>query len=605
MSRTRAASPWTSASAAGGAASLSLAWAAARAFSASRTTPSPTSVRTTSTGSGRTPALVQACIQRRGRCPAASRPACRRDRRPPAGSARRSALTAQGRPGQCGRAEGGEVPVKVQTEVEVGYSAACSAGAPALRLPTWFGMSQTARRNDDGAESGKSAGNSAGSAGNDAGNVDAARPACRCSRSMGPSTWRPRLSARARPGPARCSSRSRAGRTGPCTGASPGRCACSPGFGTPEDTNPRFKFLLAHGQTGLSTAFDMPTLMGYDPDHPLVAGRGRARGGLGGQPGRHAPAVRRHPARPGQHLDDHQRPGGGAAGACTRRWPRSGASTRPADRAPSRTTCSRSSSPRRNGSAACGRTCASSATCWSTAPAACPAGTPSASAATTSARRGRRRCRSWRSRWPTASATSSWACEAGLAIDDFAPRLSFFWDVHNDFFEEIAKLRAARRMWARIMRDRFGARNPRSWLLRAHAQTAGRLAGGAAAAQQRGAHHAAGAGRRAGRACSRCTPTATTRPTLCPPRRRPPWRCAPSRSSPRRPGSQRWPTRWGAATSSRPSPIRWRRPPSATWTRSTPWAASPAAIEEGYPQREIAASAYAHQRRSMPASESW
>jgi methylmalonyl-CoA mutase N-terminal domain/subunit len=62
---------------------------------------------------------------------------------------------------------------------------------------------------------------------------------------------------------------------------------------------------------------------------------------------------------------------------------------------------------------------------------------------------------------------------AGLDVDTFAPRLSFFWDIHNDFFEEVAKLRAARRMWARLMRDRFGAKNPRSWLLRAHAQTAG------------------------------------------------------------------------------------------------------------------------------------
>ena len=63
--------------------------------------------------------------------------------------------------------------------------------------------------------------------------------------------------------------------------------------------------------------------------------------------------------------------------------------------------------------------------------------------------------------------------DAGLDVDEFAPRLSFFWDVHNDFFEEIAKLRAARRMWARIMRDRFGAKNPRAWMLRTHAQTAG------------------------------------------------------------------------------------------------------------------------------------
>jgi methylmalonyl-CoA mutase N-terminal domain/subunit len=63
--------------------------------------------------------------------------------------------------------------------------------------------------------------------------------------------------------------------------------------------------------------------------------------------------------------------------------------------------------------------------------------------------------------------------EAGLDVDAFAPRLSFFFDVHNDFFEEIAKFRAARRMWARIMRERFGAKNPKSLLLRTHAQTAG------------------------------------------------------------------------------------------------------------------------------------
>src|SRR6059036_2212984 len=62
---------------------------------------------------------------------------------------------------------------------------------------------------------------------------------------------------------------------------------------------------------------------------------------------------------------------------------------------------------------------------------------------------------------------------AGLAVDEFAPRLSFFFDVHNDFFEEIAKFRAARRIWARVMRERFGSRNPRSLLCRTHAQTAG------------------------------------------------------------------------------------------------------------------------------------
>lgn len=66
-----------------------------------------------------------------------------------------------------------------------------------------------------------------------------------------------------------------------------------------------------------------------------------------------------------------------------------------------------------------------------------------------------------------------WAIARGLDIDEFAPRISFFFNVHNDFFEEIAKLRAARRIWAREMRETFGAKNPRSWLCRFHCQTAG------------------------------------------------------------------------------------------------------------------------------------
>jgi methylmalonyl-CoA mutase N-terminal domain/subunit len=65
------------------------------------------------------------------------------------------------------------------------------------------------------------------------------------------------------------------------------------------------------------------------------------------------------------------------------------------------------------------------------------------------------------------------AVDAGLEVDEFAPRLSFFFNAHNNFFEEIAKYRAARRMWARIIRYRFKAKNPRSWRLRFHAQTAG------------------------------------------------------------------------------------------------------------------------------------
>ena len=66
-----------------------------------------------------------------------------------------------------------------------------------------------------------------------------------------------------------------------------------------------------------------------------------------------------------------------------------------------------------------------------------------------------------------------WALEAGLDIDEFAPRLSFFFNAHNDLFEEVAKYRAARKIWARVMKERFHAKNPRSWLLRFHTQTAG------------------------------------------------------------------------------------------------------------------------------------
>jgi methylmalonyl-CoA mutase N-terminal domain/subunit len=66
-----------------------------------------------------------------------------------------------------------------------------------------------------------------------------------------------------------------------------------------------------------------------------------------------------------------------------------------------------------------------------------------------------------------------WGVDAGLDVDDFVPRMSFFFNAHSDFFEEIAKYRAARMLWAHVMRDRFGARNERSWKLRFHAQTAG------------------------------------------------------------------------------------------------------------------------------------
>src|SRR5436305_14152595 len=66
-----------------------------------------------------------------------------------------------------------------------------------------------------------------------------------------------------------------------------------------------------------------------------------------------------------------------------------------------------------------------------------------------------------------------WAQRRGLNVDEFAPRLSFFFNSHNDFFEEIAKFRASRKIWYRLMKDRFGAKNARTWLMRLHTQTAG------------------------------------------------------------------------------------------------------------------------------------
>src|SRR6202041_582440 len=66
-----------------------------------------------------------------------------------------------------------------------------------------------------------------------------------------------------------------------------------------------------------------------------------------------------------------------------------------------------------------------------------------------------------------------WAKRRGLDVDDFGPRLSFFFNAHNDFFEEIAKYRAARKIWAQVMKERFGAKNARTWLMRFHTQTAG------------------------------------------------------------------------------------------------------------------------------------
>ena len=126
------------------------------------------------------------------------------------------------------------------------------------------------------------------------------------------------------------------------------------------------------------------------------------------------------------------------------------------------------------------------------------------------------------------------AIAAGLAVDDFAPRLSFFFVARTTLLEEVAKFRAARRIWARIMRDEFGAKDPKSLMLRFHTQTAGVQL----TAQQPEVNlvrvAVQGARRGARRHPVAAHQLATTRRSRCPPRRRPGWRCVPSRCSPTR-----------------------------------------------------------------------
>ena len=245
------------------------------------------------------------------------------------------------------------------------------------------------------------------------------------------------------------------------------------GFGTPEDTNQRFKFLLASGQTGLSTAFDMPTLMGYDPDHTRSLG----------EVGREGVSV--------ASLDDMMRLFGDI--------PLDKVSTSMTINAPATVLLALYVAVAEKQGVSPDKLRGTlqndmlkefiAQKEWIIADPRPHADHPRHARVVhaddaavehdldqrLSHPRGRsdRRCRSSRSRSPTASATCSSASRPGLDVDEFAPRLSFFCDVHNDFFEEIAKFRAGRRMWAKIMRERFGAKNPKSWLLRTHAQTAG------------------------------------------------------------------------------------------------------------------------------------
>jgi len=244
------------------------------------------------------------------------------------------------------------------------------------------------------------------------------------------------------------------------------------GFGTPEDTNRRFRLLLAQGVHGLSVAFDMPSLMGYDADHPMSLG----------EVGKEGVAV--STLRDFEALFD-----GIPLGEVTTSMTIN--ATAPIALAMYVATAERTGVDRsRLGGTLQNDMLKEYAAQkeWIVPPA--PAVRMTCDVIEFCAREMPRfnpvSISGYHIREAGATAVQELAftladgvayvehCVArGLSVDEFAPRLSFFWDVGNDLFEEVAKLRAARRMWARLMRERFRARRPESLLLRTHAQTSG------------------------------------------------------------------------------------------------------------------------------------
>ena len=244
------------------------------------------------------------------------------------------------------------------------------------------------------------------------------------------------------------------------------------GFGTAEETNERFRYLLDHGQTGLSTAFDMPTLMGYDSDHPRSLG----------EVGREGVAV--------DSLAD--------AETLFQGIPLAEVSTSMTINAPAAMLLAFYACVGEQQGVSPAQLRGTIQTDilkeyiaqkeWIFPP------EPSMRLVTDMVEF----CAREMPKWHPVSISGYHIREAGsnaiqelaftladgfayvdagiargLDVDDFAPRLSFFFNAHTDFFEEIAKYRAARRIWARELRDKYGAKNPRSWLMRFHTQTAG------------------------------------------------------------------------------------------------------------------------------------
>jgi methylmalonyl-CoA mutase N-terminal domain/subunit len=244
------------------------------------------------------------------------------------------------------------------------------------------------------------------------------------------------------------------------------------GFGTAAETNERFRYLLEHGQTGLSTAFDMPTLMGYDSDHARSLG----------EVGREGVAV--------DSLADaetlfHGIPLGEVSTSMTINGPAAMllafyicvAEQQGVERAALRGTIQTDilkeyiaqkewifpPQPSMRLVTDMVEFCARELPLWH----------PISISGYHIREAGSNAVQELAFTLANGFAYVDAGIERGLGVDEFAPRLSFFFNAHLDFFEEIAKYRAARRIWARELRDKYGAKNPRSWLMRFHTQTAG------------------------------------------------------------------------------------------------------------------------------------
>jgi methylmalonyl-CoA mutase N-terminal domain/subunit len=244
------------------------------------------------------------------------------------------------------------------------------------------------------------------------------------------------------------------------------------GFGTAEETNARFRYLLAHGQTGLSTAFDMPTLMGYDSDHARSLG----------EVGREGVAI--------DSLADMETLFDGI--------PLGEVSTSMTINGPAAMLLAFYACVGEEQGVALDRLRGTVQTDilkeyiaqkeWIFPPAPsmrlvvdmvewCSERLPLMHPVSISGyhirEAGSNAAQELAFTLSNGFALVEACLERGLDVDSFAPRLSFFFNAHLDFFEEIAKYRAARRIWARQMREKYGAQDPRSWLMRFHTQTAG------------------------------------------------------------------------------------------------------------------------------------